>query len=227
MKTLLVIDDDTRLRELVGEYLSGRGYHVRFASDGEQGLQQLRQGGIDLVILDLMLPGIDGLEVCRRLRAFSQVPVLMLTARGDDTDRIVGLELGADDYLPKPFNPRELAARIHAILRRVEPAAPASSDRIVVGDIVIDPGRRTVTVKDQPIVLTTTEFDILRALAANAERVLPRERVMELARGEDFAAFERAVDVHISHLRKKIGDDPKNPRLLKTIRGVGYTLVRG
>lgn len=225
MRTVLVIDDDDRLRELLAEYLGGRSYAVLTAPDGEAGLELLAAKSVDLVVLDVMLPGRDGFEVCRELRKSSQVPVIMLTARGDELDRIVGLEIGADDYLPKPFNPRELLARMQAILRRTEPR-PDTTLALSAGPLVVDPDRRAVTLRGEPVELTTTEFEILRTLVANAGRVIPRERLMELARGEDFAAFERAVDVHISHIRRKLGDDPKSPTFVKTIRGVGYSVPK-
>jgi len=225
MRRILVIDDDERIRSLLAEYLGGRGFAVSGAADGESGLEALRAGAFDLAVLDVMMPGIDGFEVVRRLRAESQVPVILLTARGDDFDRIVGLELGADDYLAKPFNPRELLARIQAVLRRSE-SAPAEGQLLRAGEIVVDPDRRSVRLGDRAIELTTTEFELLRTLVANAGRVIPRERLMELARGEDYASFERSVDVHISHIRKKLGDDARKPRLLKTVRGVGYTVPK-
>lgn len=225
MRRILVIDDDERIRALLAEYLGGRGFAVETAADGEAGLQALRRGGFDLAVLDVMMPGLDGFKVLRRLRPSSRVPVIMLTARGDDFDRIVGLELGADDYLPKPFNPRELLARIQAVLRRSE-SAPGAGQLLRAGDIVVDPDRRTVHLGDEAIELTTTEFELLRTLVANAGRVIPRERLMELARGEDYASFERSVDVHVSHIRKKLGDDARRPRLLKTVRGVGYTVPK-
>ncbi len=223
MKRLLVIDDDERLRRLLAEYLEARGFAVETASDGDAGLARLRAGGFDLVVLDVMMPGRDGLDVCREVRRTSAIPIVMLTARGDETDRIVGLELGADDYLPKPFNPRELLARIQAVLRRAQDPAPAAAPAVLAaGPIVVDPDRRVATVDGRAVDLTTTEFDILRALVANAGRVISRERLMELARGEDWASFERSVDVHVSHLRRKLGDDPRQPALIKTVRGIGY-----
>ncbi len=227
MRTLLVVDDDARLRGLLAEYLGGRGYAVETAASGQEALDRLRSGGIDLCILDVMMPGMDGFEVCRRIRASSDLPVIMLTARGDDTDRIVGLELGADDYLPKPFNPRELLARIQAVLRRA--ARPAGDPPAVLhaGPLRVDVDRREVRLDGRLVELTTTEFEILRVLVAHAGRVIPRERLMALARGEEWAAFERSVDVHVSHLRRKLGDDPRRPRLIKTVRGVGYTVPRG
>jgi DNA-binding response OmpR family regulator len=227
MRTILVVDDDQRLRDLVAEYLGSRGYSVATAADGEEGLARLKSGGIDLVVLDVMLPKRDGFDVCRELRTFTRVPVIMLTARGDETDRIVGLEIGADDYMPKPFNPRELLARIQAVLRRVEaPPSAGGAEPISAGPISIDQDRRIATLDGRPIELTTTEFEILRTLIANAGRVIPRERLMELARGEEFASFERSVDVHVSHIRRKLGDDPKSPTFVKTVRGIGYTVPR-
>jgi DNA-binding response OmpR family regulator len=227
MRTLLVIDDDARLRELVAEYLGGRDFAVLGAEDGPTGLALLeRRADVELVILDVMMPGLDGLEVCRRIRRTSRVPIVMLTARGDDTDRIVGLELGADDYLPKPFNPRELLARVQAVLRRTSSRPADEEGTLRAGPLVIHPDQRRVTLNGAPIELTTTEFDILRTLVAQAGRVIPRERLMELARGSEYAAFERSVDAHVSHIRKKLGEDPKRPTYLKTVRGVGYTVPR-
>ncbi|MFM2246827.1 MAG: hypothetical protein RL071_2901 [Pseudomonadota bacterium] len=225
MQRLLVIDDDPKLGGLLREYLGARGYQVELAADGPRGLERHAQGDVDLIILDVMMPGMDGLEVLRQLRATARTPVVMLTARGDDVDRIIGLELGADDYLPKPFNPRELLARVSAVLRRGAPA-PAPVAALSASGIRLDPERREVQVDGQPVELTTTEFELLRALLAAAGRIIPRERLMELARGQEWAAFDRSVDVHISHLRRKLGDDPKAPRLIKTIRGVGYLVPR-
>lgn len=225
-RLILVVDDDERLRTLLAEYLEGRGFRVVTAEDGERGLEVVRSREPDLVVLDVMLPGLDGFEVIRALRRSSTIPVVMLTARGDELDRIVGLEIGADDYLPKPFNPRELLARIQAVLRRGERDRPGSSERYQAGSLVVDADRRAVLLAGRPVDLTTTEFEILRTLVANAGRVIPRERLMELARGEDFAAFERSVDVHVSHIRKKLGDDVRRPVYLKTVRGVGYTVPK-
>jgi DNA-binding response OmpR family regulator len=225
MHRLLVVDDDPKLAGLLQEYLSARGFLVERAATGPLGLERHGQGDIDLVILDIMLPGMDGLEVLRQLRTRGRTPVVMLTARGDDVDRIVGLELGADDYLAKPFNPRELLARITAVLRRGAPATAAPAALEAVG-LRLDPELRTVTADGVPVTLTTTEFEVLRTLMQAAGRIVPRERLMELARGADFASFERSVDVHISHLRRKLDDDPKDPRRIKTIRGVGYLIPR-
>ena len=224
-RNVLVIDDDARLRELLSEYLGSRGFVVRAEPDGPRGLEALGRGGVDLVVLDVMMPGMDGFEVIKEIRRTSSVPVVMLTARGDELDRIVGLEIGADDYLGKPFNPRELLARMQAVLRR-SATAPESQSRLVAGGLVVDPDRREVVLDGEVVPLTTTEVEILRTLVASAGRVIPRERLMELARGEDFAAFDRSVDVHVSHIRKKLGDDPKTPRYVKTVRGVGYTVPK-
>lgn len=224
MNSVLVIDDDRGLRDLLAEYLTGRGLSVATAPDGEEGIRQIRAGGVDLVVLDIMMPGPDGLETTRRIRTFSTVPIIMLTARGDEMDRIVGLELGADDYLSKPFNPRELLARIQAVLRR-SPSPEQDNLTISAGPVTMDIDRRVVTLNEVLLDLTTTEFEILRILVANAGRVIPRERLMEMARGEAWAAFDRSVDVHISHLRKKLGEDSKRPQWIKTIRGVGYSFA--
>jgi DNA-binding response OmpR family regulator len=225
MRRILVIDDDDRIRELLAEYLGGRGFEVDTAADGEAGLEVLRGGGLDIAVLDVMMPGKDGLAVLRELRAFSALPVIMLTARGDDMDRIVGLELGADDYLAKPFNPRELVARIEAVLRR---SGQAAVSEVVhrAGPLMVDEDRRVVENDGVAVELTTTEFEILRVLVANAGRVIPRDRLMELARGQEYAAFDRSVDVHVSHIRRKLGDDPREPTFVKTVRGVGYTVPR-
>ena len=225
MQNVLVIDDDPSLASLLAEYLGGRGLRVEVAGDGAAGLERLAGGGVDLVVLDVMMPRLDGFDVLREIRRQGTLPVIMLTARGEDLDRIIGLELGADDYLSKPFNPRELLARIHAVLRRAQ-AAPEVHESISAAGVRLDPARREATVGGERLELTTTEFDILRVLLAAAGRVIPRERLMELARGEEWAAYERSVDVHVSHLRKKLGDDPRRPRIIKTIRGVGYLVPR-
>ncbi len=221
---VLLIDDDMRLHELLASYLDSNGFEVAWAPDGPRGLAALAANAFDLVLLDLMMPGMDGLEVCRRIRQHSRIPVLMLTARGDETDRVVGLEIGADDYLPKPFGPRELLARMRALLRRANP--DGAMDQIRAGDIVIDvPGRR-VTLAGKPLELTGVEFDILVALARRAGRVVPREALLSEAGRADVTVNERTVDVHISHLRQKLGDDRRSPRRIKTIRGAGYVLVK-
>ena len=221
---VLLIDDDVRLFDLLVSYLEQNGVSVRGARDGKQGLELLEAGGFDAVLLDVMMPGIDGLEVCKRIRQKSQVPIVMLTAKGDETDRVVGLELGADDYVAKPFSPRELLARIRAVVRRAQP--DALSERVTVGDLAADLGRRAVERAGARIDVTGIEFDILIALMRRAGRVVPREALLDEAGRGDVTVGERTVDVHISHLRQKLGDDPKSPRLIKTVRGVGYVFAK-
>lgn len=221
---VLLIDDDTRLHELLASYLEQNGYSVTVAPDGPRGLAALAAGTFDAILLDVMMPGMDGVEVVRRVRARSSIPILMLTARGEEADRVVGLEMGADDYIAKPFSPRELLARLRAVLRRGR--SEAAGERLVAGDIVIDVPGRVVTVAGRPAELTGIEFDILVALARRAGRVVPRDALLEEAGRADVHVGERTVDVHISHLRQKLGDDPRVPRLIKTVRGVGYVLAR-
>ena len=226
MSRVLMIDDDEKLVALVTEYLEPQGFEIATAHDGRTGLDAARSTSPDLVVLDLMLPEMDGLEVCRRLRRDSAVPVLMLTARGDETDRIVGLELGADDYLPKPFSPRELLARIRAILRRAAAPTAATPRVVVVGNLRLEPEARRVEVAGREVSLTSAEFDLLFALAARAGRVLSRDQLLQLVHGPGWAAYARSVDVHISRIRQKIEGDPRQPQRLKTVRGVGYLLCR-
>ncbi|HEV2448742.1 MAG TPA: response regulator transcription factor [Candidatus Sulfopaludibacter sp.] len=220
---ILLVDDDAELCALLTEFLQREGFQVECAHDGNQGLAKASQDGVDLVVLDVMMPGLDGFEILRRLRPHSKVPVIMLTARGEDVDRIVGLELGADDYLPKPFNPRELAARIRAILRRYEPRPAAVSGRIELNGIVLDPGSREVFADGKPVELTTFEFDILELLMRSAGRVLSRDALMENFYNRKATPFDRSIDMHISHLRKKL---ERGDSLIKTIRGVGYQFSR-
>lgn len=220
---VLHIDDDARFAELVAKYLAQNGIQVVHAEDGGRGLAAL-DGTFDAVLLDVMMPGLDGLEVVRRVRAKSNVPILMLTAKGDETDRVVGLELGADDYLAKPFSPRELLARLRAVLRRAQP--DAVSAQITVGDIAIDTTAREVRRDGQRVDLTGLEFDLLVTLARRAGRVISREALLAQAGRDDANVDERAVDVHISHLRRKLGDDARSPKRIRTVRGVGYVLVR-
>jgi two-component system, OmpR family, response regulator CpxR len=219
---ILLIDDDAELCALLVELLSREGFSVECEHEGTRGLDQALTGGHDLVVLDVMLPGLDGFEILRRLRARSRVPVLMLTARGDDTDRISGLEMGADDYLAKPFNPRELLARIRAILRRLE-RPPSAEGPLEVNGVRIDPGSREVAVNGRKVELTTFEFDILELLMRSAGRVLSRDDLMEHLYNRKATPFDRSVDMHVSHLRKKLetGQPP-----IKTIRGVGYQFCR-
>jgi DNA-binding response OmpR family regulator len=232
---LLMIEDDARLAAMVGEYLEQNGFAVSKAADGLSGLARLGQGGDnpspELVILDLMLPDIDGLEVCRRVRALpsgmAQVPILMLTAKGDPMDRIIGLEMGADDYLPKPFEPRELLARVRAILRRkTEAPSSATQSLLRYGSLSIDRDARTVTVGSATCDLTSYQFDLLVALAERAGRVLTRDQIMEAVRGRELEAFDRSIDVHMGRIRAAIESDPKDPKRILTVRGVGYVFAR-
>jgi DNA-binding response OmpR family regulator len=222
---VLLVEDDRRLADLTKEYLEGHGVAVVHVADGRRGEEEALSGRFDAILLDLMLPGKDGLEVCREIRARSDVPVLVLTARGEEADRVMGLELGADDYLAKPFSPRELLARIRALVRRAKGRAGPARDVVRVGALTVDPGARRVTLGGREVALTGYEFALLEALARRAGRVLSRERLMELARGSAEESFDRSVDVHVSRLRQKLGDDPKRPRLLKTVRGAGYVLA--
>jgi DNA-binding response OmpR family regulator len=224
MTRVLLIDDDSRLFELLASYLSQNEMTLEHAADGRTGLTELDAGVYDAVLLDVMMPGIDGLEVCRRIRAKSNVPVIMLTAKGDETDRVVGLEIGADDYIAKPFSPRELLARLRAVLRRAQPGVIA--ERLAVGDIAVDVPSREVKISGKAADLTGIEFDILVALMRRAGRVVPRDSLLAEAGRGDVVVGERTVDVHISHLRQKLGDDPREPRLIKTVRGVGYVLAK-
>lgn len=219
---LLLIDDDVELGSLLGEFLGHEGFEVDAAHDGRSGLDRALAGGFDLVILDVMLPGMDGFEVLRQIRQRSRIPVLMLTARSEDVDRIVGLELGADDYLPKPFNPRELSARVRAILRRLEPR-DGDRGRIEVNSVVLDPASREVTAGGRRVEVTTLEFDILELLMRAAGRVLSRDSLMEALYNRKTTPFDRSIDMHISHLRRKL--EAGKP-LIKTVRGVGYQFIR-
>jgi two-component system, OmpR family, phosphate regulon response regulator OmpR len=223
---ILMIEDDRRLSAMVAEYLAPSGMAVTVAPDAESGLSVLARGGFEAVLLDVMLPDLDGFEVCRRIRARSDVPVLMLTARGDDADRIVGLELGADDYLAKPFNPRELLARLKGILRRR--AGPHDRrPHLRFGRLEIDRESRVVRLDGQERPLTGHQFDLLAALAESAGRVLSRETLLQRVRGEGPESFDRSIDVHVSRIRAAIEDDPRHPRRILTVRGAGYVFARG
>jgi two-component system alkaline phosphatase synthesis response regulator PhoP len=220
-ETILVVDDEQNIIELARLYLEQDGFRVEAANTGKAALDKIKLIDPALMVLDLMLPEIDGWEVCRRVRAASELPIIMLTARDDDVDKIVGLELGADDYMTKPFNPRELVARVRAILRRSDRiASPTKVFRI--GDLTIDPARREVTVAGQPIELRTKEFDCLLTLAEHRGIVLSREKLLELAWGYDFAGQTRTVDVHVAHLRKKIAHSTAQ---IETVTGIGYKLI--
>lgn len=228
---LLMIEDDSRLAQMVSDYLGQFGFALQHAPDALSGLTLLQSAPPpDLLILDLMLPDLDGLETCRRIRALpnalARVPILMLTAKGDPMDRIIGLEMGADDYLPKPFEPRELLARIRAILRRQHDAVSSLPSTLRFGSLEIDRDARTVSVKGETREMTSHQFDLLLALAERAGRVLTRDQLMEAVRGRELEAFDRSIDVHIGRIRAAIESDPKSPKRILTVRGVGYIFAR-
>ncbi len=224
---VLLIDDDARLCDLLTTYLSGHGFAVTIAGNAKDGMRSLRNQDFDIVLLDIMLPDGDGLEVCKKIRADSSIPVLMLTARGADEDKIIGLELGADDYLAKPFNPRELVARIKAVLRRKGSTGRWSGDLKAIEheNFYLNPENQKVIVRGKEIDLTSAEFKLLKVLASNPGRVFTRERLMDLVQGRDFDGIDRSIDVHISRLRNKIEEDPRNPHWIKTVWGTGYRFL--
>lgn len=227
---ILLVDDDARLRDLLTRYLQEQGFSVKAVFDAPSMDRALHREHYDLMVLDLMLPGEDGLAICRRLRAAeNKIPIVMLTAKGDDVDRIVGLEMGADDYLPKPFNPRELVARIQAVMRRQPhtlPGAPTLEDEIVnFGRVSVNLGKRTLTRDGEEIALTTGEFSLLKVLLQHPRQPLSRDKLMELARGREYGVFDRAIDVQVSRLRKLVEDDPAKPRYIQTVWGFGYVFV--
>src|SRR5271168_1260408 len=228
VERFLVIDDDAELCSLVSEYLAPEGFEVDGLHDGTRGLEKALTGNYLLVVLDVMLPGLNGLDVLRRLRKTSRIPVLLLTARGEDVDRIVGLEIGADDYLPKPFNPRELVARIRAILRRTKPvrAADTVPEVLTVGDVELDPATRSVQRAGQAVDLTSVEFNLLEVLLREAGRVVTRERLVNAVLSRKFMPFDRSIDMHVSKVRRKLGDSEEDGDHIKTIRGVGYMFAR-
>ena len=223
VQTVLVVDDEPTIREVVCQYLQRDGFTTIEAGDGEQALEEIAKSDPSLVVLDIMLPGVDGLEICRRVRSNSNVPIILLTARGEETDRIVGLELGADDYVTKPFSPRELAARVRTVLRRVAPEL--STDRLEIGDIVIDPASRDVLVDGTTLKLTAKEFDLLLFLAQNPRQVFSRDHLMDRVWGYQAAFDTGTVTVHIRRLREKIEIDPSAPSRIETVWGVGYRFV--
>jgi DNA-binding response OmpR family regulator len=226
---LLLVEDDVRLCRLMKDYLEGMGYTVSMTHNGPAGLELALKQSFHAVILDVMLPGLDGFELLRRLRMHSTVPVLMLTGRGEEADRIVGLEMGADDYLPKTFSTRELLARLRAVLRRSMITAAQAAERtapLIVGDLSIDPAAHTATLAGEPLVLTRQEFDLLLCLAKSSGRVKTREQLLLEVADRDFEVFDRSIDVLIASLRKKLNDDAKAPRWIETVRGVGYTLLK-
>jgi two-component system, OmpR family, alkaline phosphatase synthesis response regulator PhoP len=220
-KTVLVIDDEPKISELCRDYLRAAGYSVLTAADGPLGLALARRERPDLVVLDLMLPGMDGLDVCRELRRESSVPIIMLTARVDETDRLVGLELGADDYLTKPFSPRELVARVRTVLRRVG-GASAPAEMIRAGELSLDRTRFKVNLPDREITLTPTEFEILAVMAAQPGRVFSRAQLLTAAHGIAFESYERAIDSHIRNLRRKLQAGSDEPEFIQTVHGIGY-----
>ncbi|MBI5543059.1 MAG: response regulator transcription factor [Deltaproteobacteria bacterium] len=222
---VLIIDDDEELNALLTEYLGRYGFVTATAAHPEEGLRAIKAQPPDILVLDVMLPGMDGFAVCRKVRETSRVPIVMLTARGDVPDRILGLELGADDYLPKPFEPRELVARLNAVLRRGPLAPPA--ERIRVGELELDVSARMASLQGRALCLTTAEFELLCLLVRHRGRVLSRERILDETRGLDWEAFDRSIDVLVSRLRHKLGDDSKNPGFIKTIWGRGYSFVGG
>jgi DNA-binding response OmpR family regulator len=222
---VLLVEDDTRLAQLTSRYLETHGVLVTVCADGVEGQAEALRRQYDCVVLDLMLPGRDGIEVCRQLRGRSDVPIVMVTARGEEADRVLGLESGADDYVTKPFSPRELLARIRANVRRVRGQAGPERETIQVGKLVLDPARMAVTLDGKSIEVTAYEFAILRALAQRPGRVLSREQLLDLAKGSADLSFDRSIDVHVSRLRAKLGDDSRSPKILKTVRGAGYMLA--
>jgi len=228
MEKILIIDDDAELCELVGEFLTLEGFAIAAVHDGEQGVKRALAEEFALIVLDVMLPSLNGFEVLRRIRAAKRTPIIMLTARGEDVDRIIGLELGADDYLPKPFNPRELVARIRAVLRRMqpEPVAQPTTESLIVDDVALSKSARVVRCNGQVIELTSAEFDLLELLLQSAGKVVTREDIAKLALGKEFSPFDRSIDMHISNLRKKLGDRADGIERIKSVRGLGYIYTR-
>jgi DNA-binding response OmpR family regulator len=228
--TILLVEDDNRLAGMVSDYLGENGFDVTHAENGVAGIDLQTERGFDAIVLDLMLPDIDGLEVCRTIKAHDSVPIIMLTAKGDPMDRIIGLEIGADDYLPKPFEPRELLARLRAILRRGKVGGQekpgASNDALQFGRLEIDPASMSARLGDQVCDLTAHQFNLLHIMAKSAGRVLSRDGIMDLLKGEELEAFDRSIDVHISRIRSQIEDDPKAPKRIITVRGAGYVFAR-
>lgn len=228
MDRILLIDDDVELCELVGEFLSSEGFTIAAVHDGAQGVTQALNNQYELIVLDVMLPSLNGFEVLRRIRAASRTPIIMLTARGEDVDRIIGLELGADDYLPKPFNPRELVARIRAVLRRMQAtnAPEPASESLTVGDVELSKTSRLVRCNGAVIELTSVEFDLLELLLQAAGKVVAREDIAKLALGKEFSPFDRSIDMHVSNVRKKLGERADGTERIKSVRGMGYLYTR-
>jgi DNA-binding response OmpR family regulator len=227
-RAVLVVDDEPKILEVVRDYLNDAGFSVTTAADGRSALDLARAVAPDLVVLDLGLPGMDGLDVARELRRRSVVPIIMLTARSDELDRVLGLELGADDYLVKPFSPRELVARVRAVLRRADQAYAGDADEpIVVGDVAIDPSRRSVSVAGRAVEMTATEFELLTHMASRPGRVFTRAQLLEVIHGIAVESYDRAIDAHVKNIRRKLEPDPHRPRFLLTVHGVGYRFAEG
>lgn len=224
-RKILVVDDELEIAKLVRAYLERAGFAVVTASEGSQALAVFRHERPNLVVLDLNLPGMDGLDVCRALRRDSDIPIIMLTARIEETDRLIGLELGADDYILKPFSPREVVARVRTVLRRAE-GTPVRPDVISAGGVRLDLSQRAASLNDHPLELTTMEFDLLALLIEHPGQVFTRLQLLERAQGTAYAGYERTIDVHIKNLRKKLNDDSQDPHIIETVRGVGYRLRR-
>lgn len=224
-KKILVVDDNPKIVEVLSAYLRDAGFEVMTASDGPHALEVAASAQPDLALLDIMLPGIDGIELTRRFQREHDLPVILVTARTGEIDRLIGLEVGADDYISKPFSPREVVARVKAVLRRLERSESRGPDEVLrVGDLVIDLGGRVVSVANEPVQLTRTEFDLLATMAARPGHVYTRMQLMEAAQGVAFEGYERTIDAHVKNLRRKLGDDPKEPRFVQTVFGVGYKI---
>jgi len=224
-KTVLVVDDNPKIVEVLEAYLTAEGFDVITAADGPSAIEAVESRVPDLALLDIMLPGVDGIALTKRFQREHDLPVILVTARTDEIDRLIGLEVGADDYISKPFSPREVVARVKAVLRRVDrDSAPHAEETVSVGNLVIDTGRRSVTVLGDPVDLTRTEFDLLVAMASHPGRVYTRMQLMEAAQGDAFEGYERTIDAHVKNLRRKLGDDPRAPRHIQTVFGVGYKL---
>ena len=225
MATILVVDDEPKIAQLARDYLEHAGFTVLTAADGRTGLARARENSPDLIVLDLRLPDLDGLDVTRALRKDSPVPIIMLTARGEESDKLIGLELGADDYIVKPFSPKELVARVRAVLRRWEHATAADADVLRAGDLVLDVPRMRVTAGSRPVELSPSEFQLLTALARHPGRVFTRGQLLDALHGVAFESYERAIDAHVKNLRRKLEPDPRRPRYILTVYGVGYRLA--
>jgi DNA-binding response OmpR family regulator len=222
-RTVLVVDDNEKIVEVLAAYLEASGYEVVTAHDGEAAIEAVRARRPDIALLDIMLPGVDGIELTRRFQREYDLPVILVTAKTEEIDRLIGLEVGADDYVSKPFSPREVVARVKAVLRRVDRASEsAAGGTLVVGDLAIDTDKREVTVAGAKVDLTRTEFEILATMAAHPGRVYSRLQLLEAVSGDAFEGYERTIDAHVKNIRKKVGDDPKEPRYIRTVFGVGY-----